>query len=221
MVRVFDILFSALGIISTLPLTLPVMLILKLTGEGEIFYLQPRVGRYRRPFRVLKFATRLKESPNMEGGYLTRRKDPRILPFGRLLRASKINELPQLVNVLLGDMSFVGPRPQALVHFNLYSTDKQRIIQTVRPGLTGVGSLIFRNEEAMLPRSERDADAVHDHVITPYKGDVEWWFVENKTTLLYFKTIFLTVIGMLFPRMRMRRFFPNLPEPPEQISELI
>ena len=86
----------------------------------------------------------------MKNGSLTIKDDPRILPFGKYLRKSKINELPQLINILLGDMSFVGPRPLTLNTFNAYSTNGKKIIQTVKPGLTGIGSIIFRNEEEII-----------------------------------------------------------------------
>jgi len=103
--------------------------VLKLTGEHYIFYLQPRVGRGGRDFNVLKFATMLKDSPNLPGGLITAKNDPRLLPLGKFLRATKINELPQLINVLLGQMSIVGYRPFAKVHYNLYSDEVKAKIE--------------------------------------------------------------------------------------------
>src|SRR6266700_5527063 len=111
MKRVFDIIASGLAVVALSPLLLPVMLILRLTGEGKVFYAQERVGLGGRRFRILKFATMLENSPNLPGGDITVGRDPRILPVGRVLRDTKLNELPQLFNILLGDMSIIGPRP--------------------------------------------------------------------------------------------------------------
>ena len=153
MTRLLDIIISGAAIIVLLPVFIPVIIILRLTGEGEIFYLQERVGKDAKTFKVLKFATMLKDSPNLSGGFLTQKGDPRVLPFGRFLRKSKINELPQLFNILIGEMSFIGPRPQAPIHFNLYSDEQKQYISQLRPGLTGIGSLIFRDEEGILSKS--------------------------------------------------------------------
>ena len=150
MTRSFDILFSGLALIVLAPLLLPIMLILKLTGENKIFYLQERVGKNGKLFGIWKFATMLENSPNMQNAYITTHGDPRVLPFGRFLRKSKINELPQLVNILKGDISIVGPRPQVKAHLDLYPKDKLEDILSIQPGLTGIASLFFRDEEMMI-----------------------------------------------------------------------
>jgi len=111
-IRFFDVLFSTLFLIMLIPLFIIVIPILKFTGEGEIFFLQDRIGKDGKKFKLIKFATMLKDSPNMPLGTLTIKNDPRILPFGGILRKTKVNELPQFINVLLGDMSIIGPRPQ-------------------------------------------------------------------------------------------------------------
>ena len=113
MIRFFDIIFSAFAILILLPFMIPIIIGLKLTGEHDVFYRQTRIGKDGKSFGVWKFATMLRNSPNMTGGVLTQKDDPRILPMGKFLRKTKINELPQLINVLFGEMSFVGPRPQA------------------------------------------------------------------------------------------------------------
>ena len=115
--RFFDIVLSAVGIVVLSPLLVPVMIILKLTGEHYIFYGQKRVGYKNRQFQIWKFATMLKASPSLGTGSLTVKNDPRVFPFGRFLRKTKLNELPQIFNILLGDMSIVGPRPQMEVDF--------------------------------------------------------------------------------------------------------
>ena len=109
--RFFDIFLSSLAITALSPLLIPVMLVLALTGEGKIFFRQERIGKGMKAFKLLKFATMLENSPNMGSGTITTKNDPRILPVGRLLRKTKINELPQLINIFLGDMSIIGPRP--------------------------------------------------------------------------------------------------------------
>ena len=142
--RMMDVLLSAAALIVLSPLFFVVMVILKFTGEGEIFFSQPRVGLNGKLFNLIKFATMLKASPNMAGGVLTVKNDPRILPAGKFLRKTKINELPQLINILKGDMSVVGPRPQAQAHFDVFPDHVKREIVKMKPGLTGVGSVVFR-----------------------------------------------------------------------------
>ena len=120
--RIFDIILSVLAILILSPLLFPVMAILKLTGEGHIFYQQQRVGKNGELFNLYKFATMFKDSPNMTGGNITAKDDPRILPFGKFLRKHKINELPQIINVLLGDMSIIGRRPTVMEHYNFLNS---------------------------------------------------------------------------------------------------
>ena len=166
MIRFFDILFSGIAIIILLPFMIPIMIGLKLTGEHDIFYKQTRIGKDGKPFGVMKFATMLRNSPNMAGGVLTQKDDPRILPMGKFLRKTKINELPQLLNIFIGQMSVIGPRPQAKAHYDLYSDDVKAAIDTVAPGLSGLGSVAFRDEEDMLNAVE-NRDAFHDTIIAP------------------------------------------------------
>src|SRR5690606_31532471 len=109
-----------------------------------------RAGKGGKDFKLYKFATMYEDSPNMAGGLITATNDPRVLPCGRFLRRTKVNELPQVFNILKGDMSFVGPRPQARPHYSLYSDRQKQVIDELGPGLTGVGSLFFRNEEQLL-----------------------------------------------------------------------
>jgi lipopolysaccharide/colanic/teichoic acid biosynthesis glycosyltransferase len=111
MLRVLDFGFSAIALLVLMPLLLPVCILLRFTGEGEVFYAQTRIGLNGKTFKLLKFATMLKNSPQIGAGAITVTNDPRVLPIGRFLRKTKINELPQILNILLGDMSIVGPRP--------------------------------------------------------------------------------------------------------------
>ena len=221
MTRFFDILFSGIAIIILLPFMIPIMIGLKLTGEHDIFYTQERIGKGGKPFGVLKFATMLRNSPNMAGGVLTQKNDPRILPMGKFLRKTKINELPQLVNIFIGQMSVIGPRPQAKRHYDLYSAEVKAAIDTVAPGLSGLGSVAFRDEEDMLNAVE-NRDVFHDTVIAPYKGALEVWFVQHRSVGVYFKLIWLTVLAVLKPSSKAwRTAFKALPPVPSGLEELI
>lgn len=208
MQRFFDIALSFLFIIVFLPLFIPIIFCLRFTGEGEIFYFQERIGVDMKTFNVIKFATMLKDSPNIGAGAVTLKGDPRVLPVGKFLRKTKINELPQLLNILLGDMSFVGPRPLMPKQFLLYSNEDQAIIAKMRPGLTGAGSIIFRNEEKYFDEGS-DPITVYKTIITPSKALVERWYFENRNMYLYFKLIFLTVFAVLRPN---KDFFGFLSE---------
>jgi len=221
MTRFFDILFSLVALIILAPLFIVVSIILILSGEHEIFYLQNRIGSDNEIIKVFKFATMLKNSVNMKGGVLTQQNDPRILPFGSFLRRTKINELPQLFNIFLGTMSFVGPRPQAKAHYDLYTEDQKHYISRMRPGLTGIGSLAFRDEESILSRSQHSFDYTHDNIIAPYKGDLEKWFYHNRCIFLYFKIIILTVLGVISSEINILHRFEGIPDVPKELEGLI
>jgi lipopolysaccharide/colanic/teichoic acid biosynthesis glycosyltransferase len=208
--------FSALAVLS--PLLLPVMFILRFTGEREVFFRQERAGKSGKVFELVKFATMLKNSPNIGAGEITVRNDPRVLPVGRILRRSKINELPQLWNVLIGDMSLVGPRPMVTKTYEIYPSAAREKIATVRPGLTGVGSIFFRDEETFL-ESAQDPVKFYRSVIVPYKSELETWFVENNSFLLYARLIAVTAWVVVFPNSNLfTKFFPNTPRPPEALQ---
>lgn len=201
---------------------IPIMIGLKLTGEHYIFYLQSRVGKGGKEFKVIKFATMLKNSPNLPGGVLTQKNDPRILPMGNFLRKTKINELPQLINIFLGDMSFVGPRPQARRHYDLYSAKVKTAINLVPPGLTGIGSVVFRDEESLLDRVPGDRDHFHDAVIAPYKGQLEIWFTRHRNLRTWFLLILLTAWAVVKPSSSAwKRFFPDLPKAPAALRDYL
>lgn len=222
--RFFDIIFSGGAIIVLLPFMAPIMVGLKLTGEHDIFYGQERIGKDGKPFKVLKFATMLRNSPNMAGGLYTTENDPRILPMGRFLRKTKINELPQLINIFKGDMSVIGYRPFVPVHFEKYSDDIKAVLATSRPGLSGIGSIAFRNEEEILQQFENidEKDDFHNNVITPYKGKLEAWYIDHKNLGLYFKLIFMTVEAVLKPDSKnWRTAFKDLPPVPEELEPYI
>jgi len=153
----------------------------------------------------------------MGAGTVTVRNDPRILPFGKFLRKTKINELPQLFNIFIGQMSVVGWRPLVVESYEKYSDDVKNVISKVRPGLSGVGSVVFRDEE----RYYQDLPNPHefyDNVIRPYKGKCEIWAVEHKSLKLYFQVIILTIISVIKPNSTLfLKWFKGLPERPEEL----
>ena len=218
MTRALDIILSGLALVALTPLLLPLAVILRFTGEGEVFFVQSRVGRNGEHFGLYKFATMLKDSPNMGAGTVTLKDDPRVLPVGKFLRTTKINELPQLLNIFLGDMSIVGPRPQTRRCFDAFPELSQAAIMQVRPGLTGLGSIAFRGEEDMMDASS-DPDRYYDDVIMPYKGLLEEWYVANESLSIYIKAIFTTVVVVLSPRSQIFwRIFADLPTPPDELK---
>ena len=218
MQRLFDIIFSGVALAVLLPIFLPLMLLLRLTGEGEIFFLQDRIGLQGKYFKLYKFATMLKNSPNIGTGTVTLHNDPRVLPLGSFLRATKINELPQLINIFKGDMSVIGPRPQTQRCFDAFPMQSQQEIIKVRPGLSGIGSIVFRNEEEMM-HANNDPDKFYDEIVMPYKGLLEEWYVSNNTLFTYFILIGLTVWVVLRPSSDLtRKIFNDLPKPPSVLN---
>jgi lipopolysaccharide/colanic/teichoic acid biosynthesis glycosyltransferase len=219
MIRFFDILFSFIAIVIFFPFMIPVMAALKLTGEHYIFYRQPRIGKGGKEFNILKFATMLRNSPNMPGGVLTQKDDPRILPMGKFLRKTKINELPQLLNIFLGQMSIIGPRPQARQHYDLYNDEVKKAINLIPPGLSGIGSIVFRNEEAILNQIHDNRDAFHDKIIAPYKGELEIWYSRHRNIGTNFLLILITIWIVIKPKSDIYMFvFKNLPTIPETLK---
>lgn len=214
--RAFDFLASLSALLILSPLFCTIIVILLFTGEHQVFFLQRRVGHRNRRFHVLKFVTMVKNSPNIGTGIITVRNDPRVLPVGRFLRKTKLNELPQIVNVLVGQMSVVGPRPLAESGFEKYPADIQACIYNVKPGLTGIGSVIFRDEENIIHgRTPEELRTFYSEKIMPYKGALELWYQENLSFATDMKIIFLTAWVIFFPKSTLAfRWFKNLPPRP-------
>lgn len=211
--RLMDITLSALALLVLTPVLVPVVIALLLTGEHYVFYFQERIGRYNRRFKIWKFATMLKDSLNMQGGLHTTRRDPRVLPLGRFLRMTKINELPQLINILKGDMSIVGPRPLVDRTFDPYPEEVKQAIYNVRPGLTGIGSIVFRDEERLLSECGMPTDVFYKRYIAPAKGALELWYQRQMSLWVDCVLIFLTAWVIVFPKSQLLgRFFKDLPE---------
>ena len=219
MERLLDIFLSGLALLVFCPLLVPIIIVLKCSGEGEVYFLQERIGKKGAVFKLFKFATMLKDSPNLGTGTVTIRSDPRVLPVGKFLRKTKINELPQLLNVFFGDMSVIGPRPLTIQTFGSYSDSTQEVIKQVKPGLSGIGSIIFRGEEEILYGPLASLD-FYENVVAPYKGSLEEWFVLNRGLYIYFLAIFMTVWAIFFPTTKMPwKIFKDLPKPPPELKK--
>jgi lipopolysaccharide/colanic/teichoic acid biosynthesis glycosyltransferase len=173
------------------------------------------VGRYANEFGLLKFATMLKDSPNIGAGEITIHNDPRVLPIGKILRKTKLNELPQLFNIIKGDMSIVGPRPMVPNTYAKYAKEAQIILNTIRPGLTGIGSIFFRDEEQFLIGKDDPMAFYGEHII-PYKSDLEVWYVKNNSITLYAQIILITAWVVIFSKSKIaEKIFNEIPKRPK------
>ena len=185
--RAFDILCSFLGLTVLSPVLLVVSVLVAVTSPGGVFFRQERIGKDGRPFRIFKFRSMRKDNAGLK---ITTGNDSRITPVGRFLRKSKIDELPQLINVLVGDMSFVGPRPEVADYVNLY-TPYQRQVLLVRPGITGLASIRFRNENDLLTASD-DPNRTYVEQIMPRKIDLDLEYIPYASVFYDIKLIFQT-----------------------------
>ena len=209
--RVTDILLAATALVLLSPILIPSCIILLFTGEKKVFYFQKRVGYKNKLFDIWKFATMLKNSPNIGTGEITLRNDPRVTSFGKFLRITKINELPQIINVFKGDMSIVGPRPLMEVSVQLYPEEIRSKIYNCKPGMTGIGSLIFRDEEKIISDAA-DPKAMYA-TIYPFKGALEMWYQQHASIYTDFMIIFLTAWSIVFPKNELvNKIFKDLPK---------
>ncbi len=217
--RLIDFILALIALIILLPFLIPVSILLFLTGEHEILYLQKRVGYKNNYFKIWKYATMMKNSANIGTGSLTVRNDPRVTPIGKFLRKTKVNELPQLINVLIGNMSIVGARPQMEVDFLKFSEHVQKVIYNTKPGITGIGSIIFRDEEKWISNSQEDPHEFYKKYIAPYKGELETWYQKNISFLTDFKLIFCTVWVIIFSESELPfKIFKELPNKPKDLE---
>ena len=200
--RGFDIVASGVGILLLAPIWVSIVVILKLTGDHDVFYGQTRIGLGNRHFKIWKFVTMVRNAETMAGGMHTTQGDPRVTRVGRFLRKTKLNELPQMFNILFGDMSIVGPRPQVDETFAPFPNEVKARIYMVRPGLTGVGSLVYRDEERILSQCERRGVTVkycYEQEIAPHKGALEMWYLEHISLWTDLKLILATAWIVFFP----------------------
>ena len=212
--RSLDIVVSFVALVILLSFFIPIIIILRFTAEGEVFYFQERIGINNSKFQIFKFATMLKNSLNMGSGSITLQNDYRVTFIGKFLRKTKINELPQIINILKGDMSLVGPRPLVTKTFSAYNEDVQSNIYNVKPGITGIGSILFRDEEAIISAvSDEDPFEFYKRIIAPYKGEVEMWYQKNCSFYLDIQLILMTAWVILFPKTTLyEKWFSNLPK---------
>lgn len=221
MQRILDVLISFFLLVLLSPVFLISFIVLSVTGEREIFYTQKRIGLAGHPFDLIKFATMYKNSPSYGSKTITIDGDPRILPFGKFLRATKINELPQLFNVLKGQMSLIGPRPLTIENFNYYSPSVQSALVQVRPGVSGIGSIVFRSENIIIG-SGLDYEEKYKNLVGPYKGELELWYVNNKSLFIYLLLSLLTLIVIFNDKtFRLVYLVKGVPKPPDNLRDLL
>lgn len=198
--RAFDFLFSLLGLIVLSPLFLIVALLIRLDSRGPIYFRQSRVGKDEVMFRIYKFRTMVDNAEKMGMNFATPMGDPRITKIGFILRKYKIDELPQLINVFLGNMSFVGPRPEVESMVKLYNEEQRQILK-IKPGITDYASLEFRNENEMISQSD-DVYGVYVNKIMPEKLRLNLKYMEDRSLWLDIKLIFRTLINIILDAVK-------------------
>ncbi len=199
--RVIDVLLSGILMFVLPPLYLTVSVLLRFAGERNVMFRQRRVGRSGDKFTLLKFTTMASDSA--VAGDITYGDDPRVLPVGRRLSALKIDELPQMWNTFVGEMSLVGPRPLTSRAFHCYSPRVQEIVKSMKPGVTGVGSLVFRNEDRILAQAPGDPKEYYDKVIIPLKGELETWYFAHRSLQVDLLILACTLVAVPWPRSRL------------------
>ena len=193
MTRLLDIIFSFIGLLLLSPLFIILYCAICIESKGGGFYAQQRIGRYGKPFRLYKF--RSMRTGADRGSLITIGEDNRITKSGKFIRKYKLDELPQLFNVLRGDMSLVGPRPEVEKYVKLY-TDEQRRVLNVRPGITDYASIEYANENDLLAKSD-DPEKTYIEEIMPDKIRLNMRYITHPTTSEYFKVIFLTLFKIV------------------------
>jgi len=193
MKRAFDFTVALVGLIVVSPLLLAVMIAIWLQDFASPFYIAPRMARGGGMFRMVKFRSMVVHADTI-GGSSTAASDRRITTVGRLVRAFKIDELPQLWNVLKGDMSLVGPRPQVLTDAGMYTGEERRML-SVRPGITDLASIVFSDEGDILKGSD-DPDLLYNQIIRPWKSRLALLYVDNVSFLADLRIILLTALAI-------------------------
>jgi lipopolysaccharide/colanic/teichoic acid biosynthesis glycosyltransferase len=197
--RVLEIVLSSLGLVVVSPVFLLAALAVKLNSDGPIFFRQKRIGRNFKPFSILKFRSMVEDAPQ-RGAAITAGDDPRITPVGRVLRATKIDELPQLINVLRGEMSLVGPRPEVPKYVELFRNDYEEILR-IRPGITDPASLPYHDEAAILAQAEDPEREYVEHVL-PEKIRLAKQYVARSSVAFDLRVIVATLACLVFDRAR-------------------
>lgn len=193
--RLFDFFFSLIGLVILTPLLIVISLLIAFDSKGGVFYLQKRVGKRNKDFYIIKFRTMYSGS-DKEGLLTIGEHDSRITKTGKWLRKYKLDELPQLFNILKGDMSFVGPRPEVRKYVDLYTT-KQQMVLTVRPGLTDFASLEYINENEILS-SYPDPEKAYIEIIMPEKLALNLRYIKEWNLMTDFGIILKTISRIVF-----------------------
>lgn len=194
MKRVFDILASLVGLIILFPFLLILCIIIKINSKGKIFYMQSRVGLNNVDFKLFKFRT-MHADAEKKGLITIGSRDPRVTSIGCYLRKYKLDELPQLLNVFLGDMSLVGPRPEVRKYVDMYSVEQLKVL-SVKPGITDFASIEFSNENELLGKSD-NPDKLYVDEIMPHKLSLNLKYIQQQSLLLDFKLIFKTFLKII------------------------
>jgi len=198
--RIFDILVSLIGLLVFSPFLIAISLAIKLESPGPIFYRGARVGRYGRPFRIYKFRSMVQDAERF-GASSTSSQDSRVTRMGRIIRKFKLDEFSQLINVLIGDMSLVGPRPEVQKFVDLYTEEEKQML-SVRPGITDWSSIKFHNEGEIIEASGMaDADEAYAKLIRPEKLRLQLKYVRERTLWIDVKIILATILTLLSTRM--------------------
>lgn len=198
MKRTFDIIVLILATPFFLPIIVLLALVVKMASSGPVFFRQVRIGRNRSPFTILKFRTMVVNA-EFQGPLVTSKGDARITPIGRVLRRTKLDELPTLWNVFVGEMSLVGPRPEAIKYVEKYLPEYMRVFN-VRPGITDLATLQFRDEESVLEQAI-DREKAYFEVVLPIKIGLALDYVERQSLLLDLSILFRTVWGITLGRL--------------------
>lgn len=210
--RTFDIITCGLGLLILAPLMALIALLVKADTPGPAFHRGRRVGKDGRLFHILKFRSMVVGAAAAGPG-ITAGRDPRVTRVGRLLRKSKLDELPQLINVLRGDMSLVGPRPEDPRYVALYTPEQQRVL-SVRPGITSLASVEFRNEEAILARG--DLDSLYTRVVMPRKLAIDLHYIDRMSVLRDLGILLRTFAALFRTREPAFRWEPTVPVSAEE-----
>lgn len=210
--RLFDFTFAVVGLIIFTPIILLCCLLLILSGEFSPLYLSYRVGRKEKLFKIYKLRT-MQQTKQQPSQHFTDHDDERITFLGKILRATKLDELPQFYNILIGDLSFVGPRPQLPEIYDKYDEETKARLKTIKPGVTGLGSLVFRNESQLLEQVDPDDRAdFYDNTIVFSKGNLEKWYVKNRGFILDLKILVFTAVILFFTKAtRFLDYFIGIP----------
>jgi len=203
--RSFDFVGALAALLVVSPILLTLALVIKLTSPGPVFYRGVRIGRQGVPFRIFKFRTMVINAENL-GGSATAEDDPRITPIGRFIRRHKLDEFPQFLNVLVGDMSLVGPRPEVKKYVDMYAEEEKAILD-LRPGITDWASIWNSNEAAVLEGST-DPEKTYEELIRPTKLELQLFYARNQSLTADVKILFHTFCKLLTKDWTPRELLP-------------